>query len=146
MSGFRFNRRWNKWDGGEYGWETCSAELGVGSIDRKMYLRQKGRSAWQVCAVDFNVTMSLWSSSTTCSMISNGRCIGNVGRRGILIVCTQMTWANGNERGGACLSVHERDTWVQRECMWACSRNLFTAVYSHSNYFPRHFVRIYILA
>ena len=88
MSGFQFNRRWNRWDGGEYGWETCPAELGVRSIDRKMCLRHKGRSAWQVCAVDFNVTMSLRSSSITCSMISNGRCIGNVGRRGILIVVT----------------------------------------------------------
>ena len=42
--------------------------------------------------------------------------------------------------------VHERDTWVPCERMWACSHNLFTAVYSRSNYFPWHFVGVYILA
>ena len=59
----------------------------------------------------------------------------NKGHVAVQVFVTNVTnRANGNERGSACMSVHERDTWVQCERMWACSHNLFTAVYSHSNY------------
>ena len=92
------------------------------------------REGARVCAVDFNVTMSLRSSSITCSMISNSRCISNAGRRGILIVVTRLDALNCVQKRS-----HNVIFGVRKLPLLTSSRPLFIYVFFCFNLNNFHF-------